>query len=656
MRALRLFALTLLLLSPRGAPLFAEKIRATSFVDRNPIGLGEKIYLSIDVTYPEVEKVEVVKAKWPDGLTLLSGPTIRSFSDPGDEFNPRKVRIRYVFRGERLGRLVVDPISIRAGGARIETEAFVVGVGYWRNREIFIPLQCRWRIDAESAVVGQTIRAVLVLRDMIEIPVVENVSVPQTAGALIEEVTDIGPLERAVAGDQVVYQLPVAAYLVTPSRSGRLTLPSARVEVAGEIVKTDPASIVVLPLPADAATYGAVGAFRFSVHIPQQELSVGDEIEFGLRVEGTGNLNYLDLPEPSLEKLVLANTKTVSDFRADYEGYTGAVEKRYRVVAQESGVASIVIPAFSWFDPAKQTVIEVGARRTRYEVAERPDGTKTEDEFPFSLETVDEALSRAAVDSYRNPANYLWLIPGLVAVLVLALLKKAKIILVALTVVLIAAGEPQRDVEVERAISIYRDGGYATAAALFLAATERFPERPGLLYNASLSHYRAGDYLESVVLIRRAIDMDPGSRRYRAFAEWVNARRELPRVVYPSAPVDVDLFFFLFMGFMFIATAFLILQMLRSRGLFVIIVVLALLSGSASLGAVVVLHLQNGRPTAIVVEETPMRTIPNAAATVRSTMPTGVSVRVVDDAGDFSLVVNGAGATGWIPSASLLLD
>ena len=86
-RAKRFVATAVVLLSIALSPIWSDKILVSTSLTRNPVGLREKVYLSIEVGYPDAAKVRVVKSLWPDGLSLLSGPTMRSFTDPQDEEN-----------------------------------------------------------------------------------------------------------------------------------------------------------------------------------------------------------------------------------------------------------------------------------------------------------------------------------------------------------------------------------------------------------------------------------------------------------------------------------------------------------------------------------------------------------------------------------------
>jgi hypothetical protein len=634
-----------------------QKLAPIVRFDRNPIGLGERVYLSIDINYEDALKVDVTRVIWPDGIALLTGPTIRPITDPTDPVRPRKVRIGYSLRADRIGRIIFDSIAVKAADAVAETGSFVLGVGYWRNREVFIPLRCEWQVTDGPVIVGQNVRAVLILRDMIEIPAIGEVRTPQIAGALIEQVGEVGPLERTVAGPEVIFQLPVAAFLVTPSRAGPITLPKVPVQVADVTVESAATSLSVTAAPEGAAASGAVGDLVFAVQIPSAGLATGDEVVIPVRVTGTGNLNYLELPKPQVEGLVLIETVPADDYRPGFDAYVGSREERHRYVAQTEGVATVAIPPFSWIDPENGRLSTTRTRTVSIEVSSRDRRPAPADEFPFALETATQILAHRETDAYRTPSNYLWLIPGGLACVVLALLKKARIIFVSLFVVFLGAGGSEPHPGIEAAIDAYERGDYEEASMRFGELLETKSGNPGLWYNRAIAEYRSGGALEATRMVRRAITRAPSIPRYRDLARWMNDRAGLSTVVYPALPVDLELLFILFMIASIVASGVGIANLARSRGILVIAGILAFVTAVAAGGTIYSVDRYNRKPTGVVaIDGADLRSIPSAAAANRAVLPAGESLKIIDRHGEFVLVENGIGRSGWVVAGSILVD
>lgn len=647
------FLALLLLFTPSN--LAADKPSIETFLDRNPIGLGEKIFLSIDIGYEDVEKVSVEKPEWPLGLVPLTGPTIRTFVDAGDADQPRKVRISFSFRGDRLGRIAVPGQTIRAGDFTLETEPFVVGVGYWRNREVYIPLIGEWLVQEGSVVVGQSIRAVVMLRDMVEIPVVSSIDVVAVTGALLARSPEVGPLERSHIGNATIYQLPVATFIVTPSRSGRIVLSEAKIQIGEAVAVARPVNISVEPAPAEITSSGAVGNFDFSLEASAEERYPGEEVEVSVRIEGRGNLNYLSLPEPEVEGLVLSDKSMIEDIRATYDGFEGSRSIQYRYLTQSVGIAAIEIPTFYWFDPESDSIEHAPEKRIEIPIRSRPVDSADED-FPFDIEISREILSHNSIMLYTDAANYLWLVPGIVVILVLIILKKSRVILVSL-LVLIGAGQPEGDPQIGSAIEAYRNGEYVEATIGFGDILRRMPSNPGLLYNRGLASYRAGNTHLAIQSIRTAIEIAPNEIKYRDFAEWVNTELELPSLIYPALRFDLDILFAIGMAALSLATYAFVAQLLKNRGVFVIATILTAALGVLAFGSLAIIHVRNDRATGVVVaSEAAIRIIPREAAAIRQTLPLGTSLRIDDRADDYLLVRTGDGSSGWVSAETVSLD
>ena len=635
--------------------LSAEKPSIETYLSRNPIGLGEKVFLSIDIGYEDVEKVSIEKPEWPLGLVPLTGPTIRTFVDADDSDQPRKVRISYTFRADRLGRIAVSNQMIRAGDFSLETEPFVIGVGYWRNREVYIPLIGEWQVEEGPVVVGQSIRAVVMLRDMVEIPVVGTIDVVAPTGALIARSPEVGPLERRHIGNTTIYQLPVATFLVTPSRTGRIALSEARIQIGEAVAVAQSVAISVEPAPDEISSSGAVGTFALSLEASSEERHPGEEVAVLVRIEGRGNLNYLALPEPEVEGLVLSDRSLKEDIRVTYNGFDGSRSVRYRFLIQNIGIAAIEIPKFYWYDPDSESIEYEDEKRIEF-VVRSPPVDHVDEGFPFTIELPPEIFAHNTTRLYNDAANYLWLIPGIIVILVLIVLKKSRIILVSI-VVLIGAGQPEGDPQIDAAIEMYANGQYAEAMIVFGDILKRMPGNPGLHYNRGVASYRAGNYQLAIHSIRTAIEIVPNDKKYREFAEWANTELALPTLIHPVLRFNLDILYAIGMAALSLATVAFVAQIVKNRGVFVIVAILTGALGLLAFTSLGIIHVRNDRATGVIAEgAAEVRIIPRETAAVRQTLPAGTSLRIVDRAEEYLLVRTGDGSSGWVSFDAVSLD
>jgi hypothetical protein len=93
--------------------------------------------------------------------------------------------------------------------------------------------------------------------------------------------------------------------LLFPTRSGRLVIPATMLTVgippqgffdSGGTVQrsTKPVTIEVKPIPEEPGFSGAVGWFEASSSVDRSTLALGEAATLRFKVEGTGNLKWID--------------------------------------------------------------------------------------------------------------------------------------------------------------------------------------------------------------------------------------------------------------------------------------------------------------------------------------------------------------------------
>jgi len=175
--------------------------------------------------------------------------------------------------------------------------------------------------------------------------------------------------EPSTLGGERYRRFPVLEKLLFPTRAGTLTIPAAtmrvrvtprgffdRGSVAERVIK--PVRIEGRPIPSEPGFSGAVGRFRASATVDRARLALGEAATVRFRVEGTGNLKWVDrAPE-----LVVAGAKVYppqsrSDLTADRSGLTGSRTWEFVVVPETSGDLEVPPLSFSFFDPAADRIV-----------------------------------------------------------------------------------------------------------------------------------------------------------------------------------------------------------------------------------------------------------------------------------------------------------
>lgn len=198
----------------------------------------------------------------------------------------------------------------------------------------------------------------------------QSLGTPQYPGFWAENVESTDPPreeEVTVEGEAFV-RFPIYRKLLFATRAGDLTIPPLKVRVAlarqslfdnSMVVErsTKPVKIKVEALPAAVSAQGAVGRFKVETTAEPSSLRLGDAATVRFRVEGTGNLKWVekgpDLVVPGA-KVFPPQVKSNLQPRAD--GFAGSKTWEYVVVPETSGRLTIPALPFTWFDQGEGKV------------------------------------------------------------------------------------------------------------------------------------------------------------------------------------------------------------------------------------------------------------------------------------------------------------
>lgn len=192
---------------------------------------------------------------------------------------------------------------------------------------------------------------------------------PELQGFWVEELGR----ERNPRGEQVqregesFQRFPVLRRLLFPTRPGSLEIPAAGFKVAvpqggffgpmpgGDAVvarTTRPVTVTVKGLPAGPGFAGAVGRFKTTATIDRSSLAVGEVATVRFRVDGAGNLKWID----KAPALAVAGAKVYApqpkpEFKVTPQGFVGSITWEYVVVPETGGAHEVPPLPFVFFDP-----------------------------------------------------------------------------------------------------------------------------------------------------------------------------------------------------------------------------------------------------------------------------------------------------------------
>ena len=207
---------------------------------------------------------------------------------------------------------------------------------------------------------------------------------PKFEGFLMEESSDLSQSFSAKEYKGKLYKaLVIAKYIIFPQKSGKLQIKGNTYTVStnswslfydpylyyGSMISKNPVQLNVtpndieidvkeLPKPIPANFMGGVGNFSITSSMPSTNLATNTPASYQIKIEGSGNIKYIKLPEispyfPSSTEVFTPDVKT--DTRIANATVTGTSIFNYLIVSKETGNYEIPGLEFTYFDPVSAT-------------------------------------------------------------------------------------------------------------------------------------------------------------------------------------------------------------------------------------------------------------------------------------------------------------
>ncbi len=626
-------------------------------INPNPVGRGDRFSVDFFIDYEDMSTIFVEPPVLPEGISLYKGPYKRPYwLQLSDGSTRKKTIITYTYTTNKVGRFELGPFLFTLGDSLLKTEPDIIRVGLYKNRELYIPYNLTWSFNSGSYYEGQAIPIILEVEDLEEVMLFDDVMVAPPDKGLMESVNNIGQVDVRIIGAYSLYTIPVRGFIFTPTTSGKMKIPSATVTARGINSKSKSISIEVFKIPSGISSTGAIGDFKTSVWLKDTNLNENENIELHIKVEGTGNLNYFQIQPPSGEGLTLVNTIDISDYLADYGGYSGSRETVYTFISDSSGEKNIIIPAFPYLDSESGIVDEGSSRTLPLFLTANTDNlldTTNNDPFPFLPKRVDSG-GFSSTGRYKDFSSYLWLLPGPLVFLIFFLTGRKKTVLGISIVFLAAAGQINTDTTVDLAISKYETGEYEKAIEYFLEAGNDLTENSYLSYNLALAYYQVGDLGRSVYHSRDAFYHDPFNSDYRNLVKYIESEGGINYPVELTFNLYPDAFLFLLMILVNTASFIGVIYLVKNKNIYFITSVLLLGVSVFTVGGLGFSVIQKDRQVGVILQDhVSVKKIPRLDSETVVEMKSGDSVLVKGDSGNYLFINTGTGIKGWIKQSEL---
>ncbi len=620
-------------------------------VSNRRIAQGARLSIEVFVEGLSPDDIRVGSVDTPRVLTYLAGPDI--------SVQAGSVRIAFAYSGREPGRAVFPSVEIVTSEQIVRTEPFVVEVSE-RNDPTRVPFDAAWRAADYSPFEGQTISLFLEMRDTRSFLFPDTITVTPPSSGLFQEVQGIGTIRSQTIGEFELLDVPIAAFLFTPSQAGNVTVPAAQVRSAG-YTRTAPAiTIAVQALPETVRGTGAVGNFLYSATIDTTELVEGESSVVTLTVEGTGNLEFLRMPGIEAEGTIVTEAGDVSRFAPNEAGYAGSRQKTYRVTPTRGGEYTVRVESFSYVERATGVVRTIPGRS--FTVSVSGAGTLSESAAPEALHVLDAEGVKAVqpLNVYRRPVTYLFLLPGVVAVFVALFVRsrRKRAGIFSLAVFFLALGAPELDDSaLNSAYILWSADEIEQSFRVYDEIVRESPDIVGVWYNRGVAAFSLGDTAEAVYSLRRALTANPHFGDARRALSTVESYVGLERQVEIRSFVHPDYSVLLLAIAFTIACVFCVAAIHRTRGGYVAAGVFFLTVAIGAAGLVPFGARLVRSDIAVVAEsDLELKRVPADDTELWHSLPAGTAVTIDSEHEQFFLIRTGYGISGWVESASVLTN
>lgn len=382
------------------AALGAFEIRAD--VDRTEIGSGESITLTLsaeggdpDMDLSAIRDFRVISRGTSSSMQIVNGAV------------SREKRFTYLLVPLKEGQLTIPPLKAEFEGKPCWTEQISITVAdgsAGKTPDSVPPLSVDAVISKANPYEGEQIVYTFTLRSRAQYANA-RFQKPEFSGFTVKEIGQKDPYRKTIGGRE--FTLTELRYLLIPLKAGSITIEPALLEcdvATGKrggrtssfdslfpgaffnpgnfqhrVFRTDPLSVEVKPLPADAMRpdfSGLVGTFTMKASLERDDVKVGESTTLTIILEGRGNI--MDAAEPSLE--VPDTFKSYTDIPQDNliigeKGVEGSRTFRFALVATREGEYRIEPVRVSYFDPEKKACRVLSSEPFSLSVQESPDGT-----------------------------------------------------------------------------------------------------------------------------------------------------------------------------------------------------------------------------------------------------------------------------------------
>jgi hypothetical protein len=357
-------------------PAIAAASGVTAVVDRNRVGYGETVNLTVEVEGDDAEvDISVIK-----NFKVMSQGTSVSIQNINGNYS-KKVRYNYRLTPRGEGAFLIPPLTVQQGGKAFKTASIRIQVASAADvpdagRDIFVDAG----VSVASPYIGQQLVYTFRLFQAVEIANA-GLQQPGFEGFSAHEIKRGRPYRKIIDGRE--HQVTEVAYLLVPLKTGTLEIGPAvltcdifrprksrrrsssmdrffdgplfgSTERQRIAMQTRPLTVTVRPLPPDTGGEvfsGLVGTFTLDGEVAGQDMVVGDSMTVTITIAGKGNLMDAGMPEITLpDGFKVYPDAPIDNIQLGPDGYSGEREFKLALVAVKPGEFTLPPVRLRYFD------------------------------------------------------------------------------------------------------------------------------------------------------------------------------------------------------------------------------------------------------------------------------------------------------------------
>ena len=352
------------------ASAFAQGVELTASSSRTSVDLNEPFRVTYttnsrkgEIEPPNFKKFIVVNGPFQSSQTQIINGRVSS-----------QRSITYEIVAQEEGDFTLPAASIMADGRLIESNELKISVRAGTKRKNKLSQKAKESFNVsilaskKSVYVGEPV--VLKFRATLFDPVrdLSILQAPNFENVLQKQLEFKQQSQREVIGNKVATVLDFDKRLILPNKpgilggqelkiSGQVQVPTGRrdffnmplTKFVPEVATAKIPAVKIKPLPSGAPSSfdGGVGALKLIREISRYEVSGDESVTIKLRIEGSGNLNTLEVPElDKPEGFDVYDPKYNESIRYSERGIRGFKEYEYLLVPQYRG--EFILPQMSW--------------------------------------------------------------------------------------------------------------------------------------------------------------------------------------------------------------------------------------------------------------------------------------------------------------------